>query len=51
MGSKEIHCTVCKKKLGTYNEKYFSDVRLNEIIVNNHVKCIREGHSVIILRP
>ena len=51
MGSKEIYCSNCKKKLGRYNEKYFSDDRLNAIIANNHTKCIREGHNVIILRP
>lgn len=31
--------------------KYFSDDKLNEIIVNNHAQHIREGHNVIILRP
>jgi hypothetical protein len=51
MGSKEIYCSTCKKKLGRYNEKYFSDDRLNAIIANNHTQCIREGHNVIILRP
>ena len=51
MESKEIYCSNCKKKLGRYNGKYFSDARLNEIIVSNHISCIREGHSVIILRP
>ncbi len=47
----EIHCDNCKKKLGTYNENYFSDKTLNEIIVTNHVKCVREGHEIIIRRP
>jgi hypothetical protein len=49
LGIKEIYCSSCKKKLGRYNEKYFSDARLNEIIVNNHAKCIREGHKLAIL--
>jgi hypothetical protein len=51
MEFKEIYCTVCKKKLGRYNDKYFSDEKLNQIIANNHAKCIREGHRVEILRP
>ncbi len=51
MEFKEIYCLNCKKKLGRYNEKYFSDEKLNEIIVNNHNKCMCEGHNVIILRP
>ena len=51
MGFKEIYCQTCKKNLGRYNEGYFSETRLNEIIANNHTRCIREGHNVIILRP
>ncbi|CUR51651.1 conserved protein of unknown function [Nitrosotalea devaniterrae] len=51
MEVKEIYCSTCKKKLGTYNVKYFSNDRLNEIISYNHTRCMREGHSVIILRP
>jgi hypothetical protein len=51
MGFKEIYCSACKEKLGRYNEKYFSDDRLNQIIANNHVPCIRKGHNLIILRP
>lgn len=51
MEFKEIYCSNCKKKLGRYNSKYFSDIKLNEIIANNHAPHIREGHSVIILTP
>jgi hypothetical protein len=50
MGFKEIYCSTCKKKLGNYNEKYFSEIRLNEIIVSNHASCIHKGHNIIILR-
>lgn len=51
MGFKELYCSTCKKKLGRYNEKYFSDDKLNAILANNHTKCIREGHTLTILRP
>ena len=51
MRSKEIYCSTCKKKLGRYNEKYFSDDQLNQIIANNHAQCIREGHVLTIVRP
>jgi len=51
MGFKEIYCSTCKKKLGRYNEKYFSDDQLNQIIANNHTQCIREGHVLTIVRP
>lgn len=51
MGFKEIYCSNCKKTLGKYNENYFSEDKLNEIIVKNHIKCVREGHGITILRP
>lgn len=51
MEFREIYCSTCKKKLGRYSTKYFSDVKLNEIIANNHAQHIRDGHSVIIMRP
>lgn len=51
MGFKEIYCFNCKKKFGRYNETYFSEARLNEIIASNHAKCVREGHNLTILRP
>jgi len=50
LGIKEIHCSNCRKKLGKYNEKYFSDAQLNEIIVFNHIQCIRAGHDILIYR-
>ncbi len=51
MGFKEIYCSNCKKTLGRYNESYFSETNLNEIIVKNHIRCVREGHGITILRP
>jgi len=50
MEFKDVYCSTCKKNLGRYNMKYFSDEKLDAIIANNHAQHIREGHSVIILR-
>lgn len=45
---KEIYCHNCKKSLGRYNEKYFSDIKIVEIIKANHSSHIHEGHQVVI---
>lgn len=45
---KEIYCHNCKKSLGRYNEKYFSDIKIVEIIKANHSSHIYEGHEIII---
>jgi hypothetical protein len=50
MHFKEIYCSDCKKILGRYNEKYFSELRITEIIKSNHASHIREGHKMTIRR-
>jgi hypothetical protein len=46
----EIYCFNCKKSLGRYNEKYFSEQKVNEIIQINHASHVYEGHEVIVKR-
>ena len=46
MKFKEIYCYNCKKVLGRYNEKYFSDVKIAELIKSNHTSHIRDGHQI-----
>lgn len=50
MDFKEIYCHNCKKTLGRYNEKYFSDLKIDEIINTNHASHIREGHHIVVRR-
>jgi hypothetical protein len=45
---KEIYCFNCKKTLGRYNEKYFSDLKMGEIIKANHSSHVHEGHDIVI---
>jgi hypothetical protein len=47
---KEIYCFNCKKSLGRYNEKYFTDQKMDEIIKANHASHIYEGHEIVIKR-
>lgn len=50
MECNELYCTNCKKPLGRYNTKYFSALKLNEIIMKNNMECIRQGHQISIRR-
>ena len=50
MDFKEIYCHNCRKTLGRYNEKYFSDMKIAEIIKSNHASHIHEGHQVVVRR-
>ena len=45
---KEIYCFNCKKTLGRYNEKYFSDLKMGEMIKVNHSSHVHEGHEIVI---
>ena len=48
MDFKEIYCFNCKKTLGRYNDKYFSDVKMGEIIKINHSSHVHEGHDIVV---
>ncbi len=50
MEFKEIYCFNCKRSLGRYSEKYFSDQKMGEIIKVNHSSHIHEGHEIVIRR-
>ncbi len=43
---REIYCKDCKKTLGRYNIKYYSEVRIAEIIRTSHALHVRGGHNV-----
>ena len=48
MEFREIYCSNCKKILGRYNIKFYSDDKIGEILNTNHVSHIRSGHQVTI---
>jgi hypothetical protein len=50
MEFREIYCNNCKKVLGSYNVKYYSEAKIAELIKDNHVLHIRQGHHLDIRR-
>ncbi len=47
MEFREIYCNNCKKILGHYNIKFYSDDKIGEILNTHHISHIRSGHQVI----
>lgn len=48
MEFREIYCSNCKKILGRYNIKFYSDEKIGEILNIYHISHIRSGHQVTI---
>jgi len=46
MDFKEIYCNNCKKVLGRYNVKYYSDDKIGDLIKSSHSLHLREGHEI-----
>ena len=45
---KEVYCVNCKKILGHYNVKFYSDDKISELLKTTHSTHIKQGHQVII---
>jgi len=43
---REIYCNNCKKILGRYNVKYYSESKIAELIKDNHAFHVRQGHHL-----
>ena len=43
---REIYCRDCKRIIGRYNAKYYTEMRIGEVINMCHAGHIRLGHSV-----
>ncbi len=46
MEFREIYCSNCKKVLGRYNRKYFTDDKIGELLKTSYVSHVREGHVI-----
>lgn len=46
MEYREIYCNNCKKILGRYNIKYYTDDKIGELIKSSHDLHVREGHEI-----
>ncbi len=42
----EIYCRDCRRIIGRYNAKYYSEARIGEIIRTCHAQHVKEGHSI-----
>ena len=43
----EVYCSNCKKILGRYNIKFYTEEKIGDLINTIHVSHIRSGHQVI----
>ena len=48
MEFREIYCTSCKKIIGRYNIKFFSEDKIAELMKTSHVTHVRNGHEITI---
>ncbi len=46
MEYREIYCINCKKVLGKYNMKYYTDDKIGELIKTSHALHVKEGHQI-----
>ena len=44
----EVYCSNCKKVIGRYNRKYYSEEKLGEFLKANHFFHIKNGHQISI---
>ena len=42
----EVYCLNCKKILGRYNTKFYSEDRISELVNTAYSTHIRNGHQV-----
>ena len=50
MEYREIYCIDCKKILGKYNMKYYTDDKIGELIKVSHSLHVKEGHQLDLRR-
>ncbi len=46
MEFKEVYCSNCKKVLGKYNTKFYSEDKIGELVNTTHSAHTRNGHQV-----
>lgn len=43
---REIYCKDCKKIIGRYNIKYYSESKIGEVIQICHASHVKQGHNI-----
>jgi len=46
----EIYCNNCKKTLGRYNVKFYTEEKLGELINSSYAIHVKSGHHIVIRR-
>jgi hypothetical protein len=46
MEFREVYCTNCKKVLGRYNVKFYSEEKIGELVNTAYTTHIRNGHQI-----
>ena len=44
----EVYSIDMKKVMGRYNQEYFSETRIGEIVKSVYASYVREGHDLVI---
>ncbi len=44
----EVYSEDMKKVIGRYNQKYFSEIKIGEIVKSVYASYVKEGHHFII---
>lgn len=50
MGYSEVYCSDCKKVLGRYNSKYYTDDHIWAVTQASHANHVKDGHSLTLRR-
>ncbi len=43
---REIYCKNCKKVIGRYNKKFYTEDRIGELLKSIHIQHVRDGHQI-----
>ena len=46
MEFREVYCANCKKVLGRYNTKFYSEEKIGELVNTAYTTHIRNGHQI-----
>ena len=42
----EIYCKNCKKVLGRYNRKFYTEDKIGELLKTSHLVHVKKGHQI-----
>ena len=48
MDTSEVYCQNCKKVLGKYNNEFYTETQIGDVVKLIHALHIREGHDLVI---